>query len=99
MALDEPLEPERYPALPETGPAAGLRRADRIPARLRVFGYNSSPNILNELSFRVETGQMVAFAGPSGGGKSTIFKLLLGCYPPRQGEIQVAAASPLRLPG
>ncbi|MHB1319707.1 MAG: ABC transporter ATP-binding protein, partial [Anaerolineae bacterium] len=45
---------------------------------------------LKSLSFSVQEGQMVAFAGPSGGGKSTIFKLLLGCYPIRQGDIRLA---------
>ncbi len=35
-------------------------------------------------------GQFVAFAGPSGGGKSTIFKLLLGCYAAKQGAILVS---------
>ena len=35
-------------------------------------------------------GQFVAFAGPSGGGKSTIFKLLLGCYAAKQGAIMVS---------
>jgi ATP-binding cassette, subfamily B, bacterial len=86
--MDEPVEPERYPALPASGtsaPSSALIEFQQVN-----FGYNSSPNILNELSFSVQPGQMVAFAGPSGGGKSTIFKLLLGCYPPRQGEIQVA---------
>ncbi len=86
--LDEPLEPERYAALPApTGqPAAS---SALIEFQQVGFAYNGGPNILNGLSFSVQPGQVVAFAGPSGGGKSTIFKLLLGCYPTRQGEIQV----------
>jgi ABC-type multidrug transport system fused ATPase/permease subunit len=38
------------------------------------------------MSFQVQRGQVVAFVGPSGGGKSTLFKLLLGCYPVRAGQ-------------
>ena len=84
--LDTPLEPESYAAL------SGARRAQRQTGALIEFqdvrfGYSDNEDILNALSFQVEPGQMVAFAGPSGGGKSTIFKLLLGCYPPAQGEI------------
>jgi ATP-binding cassette subfamily B protein len=56
------------------------------------FAYNGddAERILNALSFQVSPGQFVAFAGPSGGGKSTIFKLLLGCYAAKQGAILVS---------
>lgn len=94
--LDQPEEPDTYPALPEQKHAArpvnvsALSLAEKAPAiefDQVLFGYNEGENILNNLSFRVERGEMAAFAGPSGGGKSTIFKLLLGCYPVRQGKI------------
>jgi ATP-binding cassette, subfamily B, bacterial len=92
--LDEPLEPETYHGQVAALPANAGRRAAASTAMITFdkvdFAYNGGPNILNGLSFVVEPGQMVAFAGPSGGGKSTIFKLLLGCYPPKGGEIQVS---------
>jgi ATP-binding cassette, subfamily B, bacterial len=88
--LDEPLEPESYENKTVVSSTANAVDETTVIKFSDVdFAYNGGPNILNRLTFNVQPGQMVAFAGPSGGGKSTIFKLLLGCYPPRQGEIQV----------
>ncbi len=42
---------------------------------------------LEDISFRTELGQTVAFVGPSGSGKTTLVKLLVGLYPPLNGEI------------
>jgi ATP-binding cassette subfamily B protein len=42
---------------------------------------------LNDISFKVERGDTIAFVGPSGAGKTTLVKLLVGLYPPKQGEI------------
>jgi ATP-binding cassette subfamily B protein len=46
----------------------------------------SSP-ALSDISFSVERGDTVAFVGPSGAGKTTLVKLLVGLYPPKQGQI------------
>jgi len=42
---------------------------------------------LSDISFSVERGDTIAFVGPSGAGKTTLVKLLVGLYPPKQGEI------------
>ena len=42
---------------------------------------------LEDVSFRIESGERVAFAGPVGSGKSTITKLILGLYQPDKGRI------------
>lgn len=42
---------------------------------------------LSDISFKVERGDTIAFVGPSGAGKTTLVKLLVGLYPPKQGEI------------
>jgi ATP-binding cassette subfamily B protein len=42
---------------------------------------------LSNISFTVERGDTVAFVGPSGAGKTTLVKLLVGLYPPKQGQI------------
>ncbi len=49
----------------------------------------SDPMVLNGANFTVEAGQHVAITGPSGGGKSTLVKLLLGLVEPEAGEILV----------
>lgn len=45
-----------------------------------TFGYSDERNILNGTDFTINTGENVAFVGPSGEGKSTIFKILCGFY-------------------
>lgn len=57
------------------------------------FGYQSDDLILKNLCFEVTKGSKVALVGPSGGGKSTIFKILLGFYPPDDGEVIIAGSS------
>ncbi|MEO5588149.1 MAG: ABC transporter ATP-binding protein [Gemmatimonadaceae bacterium] len=42
---------------------------------------------LNGISFKVKRGDTIAFVGPSGAGKTTLVKLLVGLYPPQRGEI------------
>ncbi|HTB30726.1 MAG TPA: ABC transporter ATP-binding protein [Bacteroidia bacterium] len=42
---------------------------------------------LENISFKTEIGQTIAFVGPSGSGKTTLVKLLVGLYPPLNGEI------------
>ncbi|MEA2765419.1 MAG: ATP-binding cassette, subfamily bacterial, partial [Gemmatimonadaceae bacterium] len=42
---------------------------------------------LTDISFDVKRGQTIAFVGPSGAGKTTLVKLLVGLYPPKAGRI------------
>ena len=44
-------------------------------------------NALTDISFRTGLGQTIAFVGPSGSGKTTLVKLLVGLYPPLEGQI------------
>jgi ATP-binding cassette subfamily B protein len=48
---------------------------------------SASTPALNDISFKVKRGDTIAFVGPSGAGKTTLVKLLVGLYPPRQGQI------------
>jgi ABC-type multidrug transport system fused ATPase/permease subunit len=61
----------------------------KIEAAGLIFGYDSDRFILNDVSFQVEAGQKIALVGPSGGGKTTIFKMLLGLFEPDEGRIQI----------
>jgi ABC-type multidrug transport system fused ATPase/permease subunit len=93
--LDAAPEPERYgetavgpgerPALAPSQPGA------QIEFSQVTFRYDKEePEVLRDMSFAIRQGQVAAFVGPSGGGKSTILKLLLGCYPVRQGTVYVS---------
>jgi ATP-binding cassette, subfamily B, bacterial MsbA len=54
------------------------------------FQYDSADDLaLTEVSFSIPPGQTTAFVGPSGGGKSTVMKLLLRFYEPTNGTITV----------
>lgn len=52
------------------------------------FGYQpDAPPVLRNISFKVKSGQFVAIVGSSGGGKSTLFRLLLGLENANSGGI------------
>ena len=46
----------------------------------------SSPAV-SDISFRMQRGETIAFVGPSGAGKTTLVKLLVGLYQPRSGRL------------
>jgi ABC-type multidrug transport system fused ATPase/permease subunit len=50
------------------------------------FAYDEE-SVLEDVSLSVHRGQTVAIVGPSGGGKSTMLKLLLGFYPVEEGRL------------
>lgn len=53
------------------------------------FAYTTGDTILDGINFTANPGEVVAFAGPSGGGKSTLFALLERFYEPATGAIYV----------
>jgi ATP-binding cassette, subfamily B, bacterial len=44
-------------------------------------------NALTDINFDAFRGETIAFVGPSGAGKTTLVKLLVGLYPPQEGKI------------
>ena len=53
------------------------------------FGYKPDQLILKEVSAGIEAGKVTAIVGPSGGGKTTLFKLLERFYSPTAGTIRL----------
>ncbi|MGY3901075.1 peptidase domain-containing ABC transporter [Aeromonas lusitana] len=49
--------------------------------------------VLNNVSFNINSGEVVAITGPSGCGKSTVIKLLMGFYYPQAGEVLIQGVS------
>ncbi len=56
------------------------------------FRYGNGPDVLRDVSFRVEAGEVVALVGPSGAGKSTLVDLVARFYDPTQGRILIDGA-------
>lgn len=60
-----------------------------ITADNLTFSYDGENSILHEVSFKAAPNTVIAFAGPSGGGKSTIFAMLERFYNPSAGQIKI----------
>ena len=68
-------------------------KIDRLAQSIRYenisFRYKHNEPVLTDISFDVKLGEVVAFVGPSGGGKSTLLDLLPRFYDPQQGMIKI----------
>ncbi len=64
-------------------------KAGRVEFSGVSFAYRHGEPVLSDMSFVAEPGQMTALVGPSGGGKSTVFNLLMRFYAMQQGSITV----------
>lgn len=53
------------------------------------FEYESDVPVIQNISFKSQPGEKIAFAGPSGGGKTTLFALIERFYEPKEGLIKV----------
>jgi ATP-binding cassette subfamily B protein len=52
-----------------------------------TFGYEPNQPVLNNLSLKVNPGEVVAIVGPTGAGKSSIVNLILRFYDPQKGAV------------
>ncbi|MDR2461435.1 MAG: ABC transporter ATP-binding protein/permease [Deltaproteobacteria bacterium] len=57
------------------------------------FAYKKGEEALSNINLVLEEGTMTALVGPSGGGKTTILKLMAGFYEPDKGEITIGGLS------
>ena len=81
-----PEEDLQYQPRQNLPPIQGHIRFDNVTFRYHA---ESDTNVLENLSFEVKPGQMVALVGRSGSGKTTISKLVLGLYPPTDGKVLI----------
>ncbi|MEZ4598729.1 MAG: ABC transporter ATP-binding protein [Syntrophotaleaceae bacterium] len=59
-----------------------------IEGRNLSFEYGSK-QVLEDVSFRIPKGSLVALLGPNGCGKTTLLKIMLGLLPPGSGEMRL----------
>jgi subfamily B ATP-binding cassette protein MsbA len=53
------------------------------------FGYGPDSQILHDVNFRIKAGQVAAFVGPTGAGKTTIASLVARFYDPTSGAVKI----------
>ncbi|KAK3846006.1 MAG: P-loop containing nucleoside triphosphate hydrolase protein [Linnemannia gamsii] len=85
--LDLFQEPVEIQDLPEAKPL--VMSGGEVVFENVSFGYSPQNPNLKSVSFKIPHGKKLALVGPSGGGKSTILRLLFRFYDPTQGRILI----------
>jgi ATP-binding cassette, subfamily B, bacterial HlyB/CyaB len=83
--LNTPAETTMSPARASLPAIRGEIAFEHVTFRYRIDG----AEVLHDVSFRIEPGQIVGVVGPSGSGKSTLAKLVQRLYVPESGRVLV----------
>jgi zinc transport system ATP-binding protein len=67
-----------------------------VAARDIRFAYGRGPAVLDGIDLVVERGEFVGIAGPNGGGKTTLVRVLVGLERPAAGRVELFGTSPDR---
>ena len=62
------------------------------------FSYDGKTDVIKGVSLKIQPGQMVAFVGPSGGGKSTLANLICRVFDVQSGSVRVGGADVRDIP-
>jgi ATP-binding cassette, subfamily B, bacterial CvaB/MchF/RaxB len=88
IALNKPEELE-LSEVRRSAPSQ-TRSIPSIELRDVYFRYGSSePDVLRAVNLKIEPGEMLALIGPSGGGKTTLMKIMMGLFTPSHGEVLI----------
>ncbi|HGJ5875693.1 MAG TPA: ATP-binding cassette domain-containing protein [Arsenophonus sp.] len=95
--LDEPTEHGQTASVNTTAISGNIEFN-----HIRFCYASDIPEVLQNLSLSIRTGQFIGITGPSGSGKSTLTKILQRLYVPQQGQITIyvmdlAVADPVAL--
>jgi len=86
--IREVIETER-----EVRNLKGARQAPTFKGNIEFshvdFGYGPDSQILHDVNFRIKAGQVAAFVGPTGAGKTTIASLVARFYDPTSGAVKI----------
>lgn len=97
MARDTSMPPRTAAHVPAREPLAPEHPHISYALEVRglTAGYDGAPPAIEDITFRVPTGELMGLIGPNGAGKSTLFKSIMGLLQPRRGEV-LAFGKPVR---
>ncbi len=84
-------KPESVPALVQATDTAPVPEIRLQGVRFRYA--ETDPWVVDGIDLTIPPGQSVAFVGPSGCGKTTLINLILGVFPPAEGDVMIGDAS------
>jgi ATP-binding cassette subfamily B protein len=88
LYVEDLLELRRLAAAVEPPPAVAVRPFSRLAVDSVTFTYPASDRpALDDVSFDIAGGEVIAVVGRNGSGKTTLAKLLCGLYEPSKGSI------------
>jgi len=81
---------DRRPKIKDTPQAIKMpQMAGAVEFRNVFFSYGRNEAVLEQINFAVQPGEVVALVGPSGGGKTTLVKLICRFYDPTRGQVLI----------
>ena len=99
MAIMElPVEDRSDAAAAEAFAQQYMATPLKVEAKGISYHYVDGAPVLSEIDFEADAGQIVAFVGPSGEGKTTLLRLLLGIVCPKNGSLELCAEDGNRIP-
>ena len=87
--LDEDEEIEIPKVIKNKNEAEKIIEKGNVEFKNVEFGYREGQTVIKNFNVKVEKGQTIAIVGPTGGGKTTLVKLLMRFYDLNSGEILI----------
>ena len=89
--MDLPVEDRSDDEAAEAFAQAYKQSALRVEAKDLGYHYEDGIPVLRDSNFVADAGKIVTFVGPSGEGKTTLLRLLLGIVHPKEGKLKLVA--------